>query len=304
MLASLSPNTMKQYDVCLRKWWDFCKTNSVNIYNASVITVIHFLTQLFNSGRHYGTLNSCKSALSLVLSPELLRDDRLKRLLKGVFRLKPPKPKYDVTWDTNPVLERLSLWYPNEELPLDKLSNKTITLLALSTAQRVQTLSKIKVSNIQNFPQRIIIKIPDIVKTSRPGFQQPIIHLPFFLERTAICPATTLLCYLERTSQLRISDDLFVGIRKPYKSVGTQTLSRWIKQTLSKCGIDTSIFSAHSTRHAVSSRAHSLGVSIDTIRKTAGWSRNSTTFAKFYQRVIIDDDDTTLAERIINPSSL
>lgn len=300
MLASLAPNTMKQYDVCLKKWWYFCSTHSLNIYDVSVPTVICFLTQLFNDGYQYGTLNSCKSALSLILNQEVVNDDSIKRFLKGVFRLKPPKPKYDVTWDVNLVLDKLSLWHPNEELTLEKLTNKTITLLALSTAQRVQTLSKIKVSNIENFSQRITIKIPDIIKTSRPGFIQPIIHLPVFIEKTAICPATTLLCYIERTSSLRISDELFVGIRKPHKPVGTQTLSRWIKQTLSQCGVDTSMFSAHSTRHAASSRAYSLGVSVDTIRKTAGWSRNSTTFAKFYQRDILNNDDTTLAESIIN----
>ncbi|CAH2207684.1 jg21883 [Pararge aegeria aegeria] len=300
MLASLAPNSVKQYDVYLKKWWYFCQTNSINMYDTSVPTLISFLTQFFNDGCQYGTLNSCKSALSLILSPKLVNDDSIKRFLKGVFRLKPPKPKYDVTWDANLVLDKLSLWYPNEELTLDKLTSKTITLLALSTAQRVQTLSKIKVSNVQNLSQRITIKIPDIIKTSRPGSQQPTIHLPFFMEKTAICPASTLLCYIERTSPLRTSDELFVGIRNPHKPVGTQTLSRWIKRTLCECGVDTSVFSAHSTRHAASSRAHSLGVSLDTIRKTAGWSRNSTTFAKYYQRDIVIQDDTTLAESIIN----
>lgn len=304
MLASLAPNSMKQYDVYLKKWWDFCNANSVNVYDASIPTVIYFLTQLFNDGCQYGTLNTCRSALSLVLGPVLGNDDRLKRFLKGVFRLKPPKPKYNVTWDTNLVLDNLSLWHPNEYLTLDKLTNKTITLLALSTAQRVQTLSKIKISNVQNCSQRLIIKIPDILKTSRPGYQQPTIHLPFFIEKPTICPATTLLCYIECTSSLRSSDDLFIGIRKPFKSVGTQTLSRWIKRTLGECGVDTSVFSAHSTRHAASSHAHSLGVSLDTIRKTAGWSRNSTTFAKFYHRAIINDnDDTALTESIINQHS-
>lgn len=156
MLASLAPNSMKQYDVYLKKWWYFCQSNSVNIYEATVPTIIYFLTQFFNEGYQYGTLNSCKSALSLILNPELANDDSIKRFLKGVFRLKPPKPKYDVTWDGNLVLDKLSLWHPNEELTLDKLTNKTITLLALSTAQRVQTLSKIKVINIQSLSQILL----------------------------------------------------------------------------------------------------------------------------------------------------
>lgn len=39
-------------------------------------------------------------------------------------------------------------------------------------------------------------------------------------------------------------------------------------------GIDT-ICCSHSTRHAIISTAHSLGVDLDTIRKTAGWTNKS-----------------------------
>lgn len=292
---------MKQYDVCLKKWWDFCQVNSVDVYDTSVPTVIYFLTQLFNNGCQYGTLNSCRSALSLILGPVMTNDDRLKRFLKGVYRLKPPQPKYNATWDTNLVLDKLNTWNPNDSLSLEKLAFKTVTLLALSTAHRIQTLSNIKVSNVQNVSQRITIKIPDLIKTSKPGSKQPVLHLPFFLERPAICPATTLLCYIERTSTLRTSDVMFIGIRKPHKPVGTQTLSRWVKRTLGECGVDTSTYSAHSTRHAAVSQAYLLGVSLDTIRKTAGWSRDSTTFAKFYNRIIINNnDDTAVADSILS----
>lgn len=292
---------MKQYDVCLKKWWDFCQVNSVDVYDTSVPTVIYFLTQLFNNGCQYGTLNSCRSALSLILGPVMTNDDRLKRFLKGVYRLKPPQPKYNATWDTNLVLDKLNTWNPNDSLSLEKLAFKTVTLLALSTAHRIQTLSNIKVSNVQNVSQRITIKIPDLIKTSKPGSKQPVLHLPFFLERPAICPATTLLCYIERTSTLRTSDVMFIGIRKPHKPVGAQTLSRWVKRTLGECGVDTSTYSAHSTRHAAVSQAYSLGVNLDTIRKTAGWSRDSTTFAKFYNRIIINNnDDTAVADSILS----
>lgn len=280
MLASLSTNSIKQYDVCLRKWWNFCRNKSINVYTTSVPSVIDFLTQLYDQGSQYGTLNSCRSALSLILGPTISNDDRLQRFFKGVFRLRPPQPKYNVTWDTNCVLDRVTewYWYPNIELSLDLLSNKTVTLLALITAHRVQTLSKINIKNIQMTPGCILIKIPDILKTTKIGSKQPILYLPFFTENPSICPAETLLCYLNRTAPLRKSDSLFVAIKKPHKPVGTQTLSRWIKRTLSDCGIDVTVFSAHSTRHAATSRARSRGVSIDTIRNTAGWSGNSNTF--------------------------
>lgn len=302
MLASLSQNTIKQYDVCLKKWWKFCYHNNVEIYQASVPQVIYFLTQLYNQGCQYGTLNSCRAALSLLLGPNLSKDDRLHRFFKGVFRLRAPLPKYDMTWDTNLVLNHLSTLYPNEELNLEQLSKKAITLLALATAHRVQTFSVIKIDNITTSNERIHIKIPDIIKTSRPGCKQPVLSLSFFGNKPSVCPATTLVSYINKTKSLRKSAVLFISIKKPHNSVGSQTLSRWIKRTLKDSGIDTNIFSAHSTRHASTSRAYTLGVSIDTIRNTAGWSDGSKTFANFYNRAIDGGSDKlTIEQAVIDP---
>jgi hypothetical protein len=300
MLASLSPSTIKQYDVSLKKWWFFCISNQIDMFKASVPNVIYFLTELFKNGSQYGTLNSVRSALSLIIGPSIAKDDRIHRFFKGVFRLRTPHPKYNTTWDTNCVLNYVSSWFPNETLTLDKLSIKTVTLLALATAHRIQTISKINIKNIEIESNRITIKIPDLIKTSRIGAKQPILFLPFFRDKQSICPAQTLVCYLERTRDVRKSDYLFLAFKKPNGPVGTQTLSRWIKRCLCESGIDTSIFSAHSTRHAATSRARSLGVNIDAIRNTAGWSGNSTTFATFYNRTILNNEPSSLARAIIN----
>lgn len=133
MVSSPSDNSIKQYDVCLRKWWLYCQTHSIDHYKASVPIVISFLTEMFNDGCQYGTLNTYRAALSLILGPLLTKDDRLTRFFKGAFRMRPPLPKYTFTWDTNCVLDHLSTWYPNEDLSLDRLSRKTVTLLALTT---------------------------------------------------------------------------------------------------------------------------------------------------------------------------
>ena len=83
---------------------------------------------------------------------------------------------------------------------------------------------------------------------------------------------------------------LFISFKKPHKEVCTQTISRWLKTTLSKCGIDTIIFKGHSTRHASTSTALEKGVDIETIRKTAGWSANSKVFATFYNLPVVEDN--------------
>lgn len=290
MLSSLSENTYKQYNVCIKAWLNYCLKNGYDHEKTTVPIVINFLTEVFDSGAKYGTLNSYKSALSLLLG-KTLDDDRIKRFMKGVFRLRPTAPKYNLTWDPNIVLNYLAQKWPNEDLNLETLSKKTITLLALVSAHRVQTFSLIKLSNIIVHNTEIIIKIPDLIKTSRPKALQPLIKLPYFSQRPQICPARCIQTYINKTSTLRSvnNDYLFISYKKPHSKITAQRLSHWIKDTLSSSGIDTTIFTAHSTRHAATSTASRLGVSLDVIRKTAGWSESSCVFAKFYNKEIVSD---------------
>lgn len=303
MTASLSSNSLKQYDGYLKRWFYFCQTQHFDLYNASIPQVIYFLNTLYEEGYQYGTLNSCRSALALLMGRNLGEDDRIKRFFKGAFRLRPPLPKYSMTWDTSIVLNHLSSLYPNESLDLNKMSKKLITLIALLTAHRVQTLSKININNIESHPSKITIKIPDFLKTTRKGCEQPILVLPYFENKPEICPGKVLKSYLEKSSSLRRDiQSLFISVRRPFKAVGSQTLSRWIKETLKDSGIDVNVFTAHSTRHAATSAAHNLGVSLDLIRRTAGWSGSSNTFYKFYNRTIsnVNDADDLFARTIVD----
>lgn len=292
MLASLSSNSFKQYDSCLKKWFQFCIQNNLNLFQPSISNILNFLTELYNNGAQYGTINSCRSALSLLLGPQISNNETMKRFFKGIFRLRPPMPKYNLTWDTSLVLNHIADLYPNDSLDLETISKKLITLLALVTAHRMQTLSMINIKNIEWFPDRVIIKIPDLIKTSRLNSTQPALILPYFQSKPEICVVNTLKDFLILTEPLRNNHSyLFVSLRNPHHKVTSQTLSRWVKSTLEVCGIDVATFTAHSTRHASTSKANRLGVNLDLIRKTAGWSASSKTFIKFYNRDIVNELD-------------
>ena len=282
---------MKQYSVTYKNWWQFCLENNLNTFEASVSSVIAFLVDLFQKGASYGAINSNRSALSLLLGNNIGADEKIKRLLKGIYRQKPSCPKYNTTWDPKVILDYVYQWYPNTELELTNLTKKVTILLALCTSRRVQTFSLIRVQNINRCPIGIKINITDMIKTSAANREQPVLYLPYFVENPRICPAKTLDDYLEVTSALRPegTDSLLLTVKRPHKKASSQTISRWIKQTLAESGVDVTVFSAHSTRHASTSAAASAGVCIDTIRKTAGWSSSSQTFARFYNRPLIDD---------------
>lgn len=118
MLSSLSDSTYRQYDGCLKTWINYCNTYNFNCFHTLVPVVLHFLTDLFNKGAKYGTVNSYKSCLSLILNNS---DDRVKRFMKGVFKSR-PKPKYHFTWDPSIALDYLATKWPNSELELETLS--------------------------------------------------------------------------------------------------------------------------------------------------------------------------------------
>lgn len=289
MMASLATNTLKQYNSSIKSWWLYCKSNNLDIYKTNKCNIISFLTQKYEEGARYSSLNTHRSALSIILGSDVTSNDCINRFLKGVFRLAPPNPKYDSTWNTNDVLSHLSNIYPYENVSLADLSYKTCTLLAIASAQRMQTISSIKLNNICKQDNIIMIKITDLIKTSRPGACQPLIRLPYIHENPSICPALAVKTYLDKTQSLRHglpNEHLFIGIRKPHKNVGSQTLAHWVKKILKDSGIDISLFGAHSTRSASTSAAHRSGVNLEVVRKAAGWSDSSNVFLKYYQRDI------------------
>lgn len=73
----------------------------------------------------------------------LSKDPQLARFFKGVAVLRHQAPKYSTTWDPEPVLVYVATLHPNEDISLEQLTKKLVSLLALIAAQRVQTLRKI-----------------------------------------------------------------------------------------------------------------------------------------------------------------
>lgn len=258
---------------------------------------MHFLTGEFERGSSYNSLNSHRSALKLLYN-RFEDEDILSRFFRGIFKLKPIFPKYNVTWDPCVVLKYLSTMFPLVSLSLQKLTFKLVTLLALVSAQRIQTLSKIQTANIKQFQNHVEIRISDLIKTSRPNRAQPLITLPFFVQKPELCVASTLLSYITRTKDIRQNTPyLFITHKKPHHKASVQTISRWVKTVLKDSGIDTSQFTGHSTRHASTSAAYRVGANIETIRKAAGWSSKSDVFAKFYNKPIFTEEN--FAETIL-----
>jgi hypothetical protein len=131
--------------------------------------------------------------------------------------------------------------------------------------------------------------VEDVVKQSRPGYKVPALEFKAYPPDRRLCIYVVLKEYLFRREGKGCTEDkLFVSVCKPFKPVCTVTISRWIRTVMAKAGIDTTIFKAHSTRAAVSSKAKAAHVPVKDIMEKAGWSRQST-FAKFYDKKVEKD---------------
>ncbi|VEN36023.1 unnamed protein product [Callosobruchus maculatus] len=298
-MSSITERTLKQYNTGLKLWWEFCQTRKRDPFSVEVSNVLEFLTHQFYRGVSYSSLNSYRAAIAQIAGPDLSQDYRLQRFFKGVYMLRPSSPKYGNTWDPAIVLNHLRNKC-NSDVSLEILTQKCVTLLALASGQRLQTLSLIDIRNIHHIDNRIDIHISARIKTSGRNRLQPSLQLPYFEKDPNLCVARTLLAYLKRTEAIRGSiTSLFLTIRKPYKKASTQTLGRWVKDILAKSGIDTKKFTAHSTRHAATSAAARKGLNFDTIRLAAGWSKNSKMFAEVYNRPLVVENET-FAETILS----
>lgn len=289
LMASLADSSIRQYSRPLRSWWEFCVKHGYNAFEPLQDQVLEFLAEELTCVGSYSMLNTTRSAISLISINKIGDSALVKRFCKGVGKLKPPRPRYDHVWDPGPVIEKMKTLYPHDNLSLETLTKKLLILLALGSGQRCQTLSLLRISQIDSDGENLTIRVPDRIKTSGPGRAQPLLCFKKFKGHKELCIYRVLYDYIQRTENLRSEDCdfLFIALKKPHNAVCAQTIGRWIRATLVECGIDKA-FGAHSTRHASTSSAAEKGVTVDIINRAAGWSGDSRTFARFYNRPIVD----------------
>ena len=250
----------------------------------------NFLSECYEKRKSYSTINTFLSALSSSLYPingiAIGSHPLITRLLKGIYNLRIPTPRYSTTWDVTTVTIYLKTLFSLAQLSLKNLTLKTVMLRSLSSAQRERTLFALKLNNQRVSDTCLTFIITERLKTSKPG-KSIEVRFECLPDDPKICPKCNLAEYILRTEALRGSNSdervskLFISYVKPHKHVSTDTLARWIKSILKVSGIDTSVFKAHSVRSASTSHAYARGIPIAEILRTADWS-NEKTFRKYY----------------------
>ena len=305
-MRSWTTGTKVQYDVYLEKWTKYCVENRVHPVTPTHMQAMNFFSTMYDNGSAYTTINTARSALSAYVQPidgkTIGAHPDVCRQLKGVSVKRPPKSRYTHAWDVDIVLTMLKSWHPLDTLTYKQLAYKTVRLLALATAQRVQTLHAFKVDNMTWTSDEVVLEVDIPLKHTREGQSLDRFHVYKFTDKR-LCPFRTLKKYIDVTAPMRKEgmNNFWLSLGTTKIQLETATVSRWIKDTLYEAGISKN-FKAHSTSGASVSKADYKNLPAEYILKQGRWT-NAATFAKFYKRPIYKDKGSTYQSTVLTMSS-
>ena len=298
LMASWRPGTKKQYSTYLNKWLEFCSKRKIDYSSPKISEAVEFLMTLHSQGLSYSSINTARSALSSILKLDNCDNfgthPLVTRFMRGIYKLIKPKPKYNQIWDVSQVLDYLKTLYPLEKISLKELTQKTAMLLLLVTGQRGQFIHLLSLNGIQLTSQTACLSLEEHTNAAAA------VTITEFTPDSRICPLTTLKAYMKETETIRNGENkLFISFIKPNKAVSRYTISRWTKQVLTNSGIDTKMFTSHSTRAASATKAHQKEIPLDAILNTIGWE-SAKTFQKYYHKPVLGSRGATLAEAVLS----
>ena len=171
--------------------------------SASLKDILTFLSDSFDNGLQYRSINALRSTLS-VTHPKIDgypvgQHAYLVNLLRRILNQHPPKPRYSQTWDVSMVTSHLVEMGNSSALSLKHLSWKLATIFAMFT------LFKTKTTRLD----------------------------PSFTEDTKLCPVACFRQYITCTTTFRTTlesepKSLFISYIKPHHPVSPSTIARWI----------------------------------------------------------------------------
>ena len=295
VLQSWRQSSQKQYDVHIKKWLLFCTQRQVDPVRPNISVAVEFLTTLYEGGLSYSSINTARCALSAILDtpdsvlPTFGEHPDVKRFMKGIFQSRPPLPRYTKTWDVNTVLQYIGSLGDSQDLTLKDLTLKLVMLVALTTAQRGQSLHLMDTQGMVREEAAYTFMLSSSIKQSKPGSppSELVIKLNAYPDDSKLCVVNTCSVYLDSTKLLRGNEScLFITHQKPHKRASRDTIRRWIQQMMTRAGIDVTVYKPHSVRSAAASKAKANNASLLEIMTTAGWG-SAATFAKFYDKKIV-----------------
>ena len=111
LLASWKERTEKRYESAWKQFCRWCYKKSVNPFSYHLDGILLYLSDLYEIGLQYRTINSHRSVISMTHLPIdnvcAGAHPLISRLMKGIFKIHPAVKRYLKTWDVSVVLKYL-----------------------------------------------------------------------------------------------------------------------------------------------------------------------------------------------------
>ena len=264
--ASWRVGTEKRYNSHVERFVKFCRERYTDPIQATTEMGIEFLTEYFKTGVGYSSVNSARSALSSIIKPvcnvPFGKSPLVCRFLKGVFNIRPALPRYVTTWDVTKVFTFIKSKPTLTNCDLKTLSHRLAILLCLTTGQRDQTIKCLNLDCIKISSDKVVLFVPETLKTTRSGHHLPPIELKTFKD-SELCVVAHLKQYIKMTASFRNAGtkQLLLSFVQPHKPISTSTFSRWCVTVMKESGVYVNIFGSHSTRSVSTSKCKISGLS-------------------------------------------
>ena len=158
-------------------------------------------------------------------------------------------------------------------------------LFMLLSGSCVNSISHLKITNMYLTDTECTFVFDDALKHSRPSFKEKPLVFRACIQNPKLCPVSIFIQHLNIWLSVSSDTAFFKTTGRPYKGASSDTIARWIKNTMQEAGNNTGLFSPHNCRSTATSKADASSTSITTILQSASWSRTST-FKKFYLKYI------------------
>ncbi|GAM18648.1 hypothetical protein SAMD00019534_018230 [Acytostelium subglobosum LB1] len=251
------PGTLKAYDAVWRRWSTFTMANNSSPTDISTKMVNAFIADLGHkdySTSYIYTHRSALSSLRKLARMDALDDESTKRLLQGLAKKKPSKPKYSEVWDPTIVINFIRDNYSKRARSDIDLLKRTLVLVRLALCARSSDLARWAFSSLV---------------VSNTSIKGPIVNAK---EQRASASQSTLV--LKPVSGAAAS-------RPPHQCLSADWITKLSLEVMEEAGIDTSIYGAHSTRAAVITKALASGASFQDV-KALSRHKSATTMEKYY----------------------
>ena len=196
----LAPSTATGYGYIFAKFRSFCDKLSVDPTTCPPSVVVKYLRHLSESGAEYSTVNVHRSSISKFhagfAGKPVGEHPLVSQAVKAVFRLKPPLPKYQSTFDIVPVLTYMRS-LNTHTISLQLLAYKALFLTVYSNICRVSSMARLG-PTLTEHRDSVVLHLVDLEKQARHGRVRGFFQIPRFPEDPQLCPVVTLVAYFNK----------------------------------------------------------------------------------------------------------